>query len=160
MKYFAYGSNMNRYSMQQRCPGATEIGKFYLEGFRLVFRSHADIIRMAGGAVHGALWNITSEHEAVLDHYEGYPYYYDKCYRDDVMFYRIRGDLVERPFEAPSASYLAEVLQGYHHFGLTQEEFEASFGVGHFGVTHRDLETHLGFSMAELARRFSRAAGA
>ena len=156
MQYFAYGSNMNVSQTQQRCPGITRIGTFQLEGFRLIFNYHADIIPEAGCIVHGGLWNITASHEVALDMYEGYPTYYDKYYEDDVMFYRMRN--ASEDLEPPSKWYLQTIIQGYKDFGLTQEDFEASFGVQQLGLTQTDLEARLGVSIDELEQLFSRLA--
>ena len=158
MQYFAYGSNMNISQTQQRCPGITRIGRFRLDGFRLVFNYHADIIPAKGCTVHGGLWKITEDHEVALDQYEGYPIYYSKYYRDNVMFYRMKA--AAENSEPPSKWYLKIVIQGYKDFGLTQADFEESLGVERFGLTDTDLETILGVSMAELARLFSRVATA
>ena len=156
MQYFAYGSNMNVSQTQQRCPGITRIGKSQLNGFRLVFNYHADIIPEDGCTVHGGLWQITADHENALDKYEGYSEYYGKYYRDDVMFYRMKeasGNL------APPASwYLKIVIQGYKDFGLTQDDFEESLGVQQLGLTQTDIERILGESIGELERLFSRVA--
>ena len=157
MIYFAYGSNMNRAHMQQRCPGVTHIEKFQLEGFRLVFKYHADIIPAEGGTVHGGLWKITEAHEEALDTYEGYPDYYGKYYQDGVMFYRMR-EGYEKNFEAPSKWYLKTIIQGYRDFGVTQEEFKESLGLQQLQLTQKDLEEILGVSTDELARLFSRVA--
>ena len=143
--------------MKQRCPGVTHIEKCQLEGFRLVFKYHADIIPMAGGTVHGGLWEITAHHEEALDTYEGYPDYYGKYYQDGVMFYRMR-EGYEKDFEAPSKWYLKTIIQGYRDFGVTQEEFKESLGVQQLGLTQTDLEECLGVSTDELARLFSRVA--
>lgn len=157
MIYFAYGSNMNRAHMQQRCPGVTHIEKFQLEGFRLVFKYHADIIPAEGCTVHGGLWKITEAHEEALDTYEGYPDYYGKYYQDGVMFYRMR-EGYEKDFEAPSKWYLKTIIQGYRDFGVTQEEFKESLGLQQLQFTQRDLERSLGVSTDELTRLFSRVA--
>ena len=45
MLYIAYGSNMNRDQMSVRCPHAKPLGAYYLDGWRLVFRGVADIIK-------------------------------------------------------------------------------------------------------------------
>ena len=159
MKYFAYGSNMNRAEMQQRCQGVVAIGNFQLKGFRLAFKYHADIIPAEGCVVHGALWEITADHEDVLDAYESYPNYYGKYQQDDVMFYRMKaGDT--NALATPSKSYLKTIIQGYHDFGLTQAEFEASLGVQQYGLARSDLEASLGVSTDELARLFSHVATA
>ena len=148
---------MNLSHMQQRCPGVTPIEKFQLEGFRLVFKYHADIIPIEGSIVHGGLWEITEAHEEALDTYEGYPDYYGKYYQDGVMFYRMR-EGYEKDVEAPSKWYLKTIIQGYRDFGVTQEEFEESLGAQHLGLTQKDLEESLGVSINELARLFSRVA--
>ena len=155
MKYFAYGSNMNLTHMQERCPGIARIGKFRLEGFRLIFNYHADIIPQKGCSVHGGLWQITEVHEKALDRYEGYPDYYGKYYQDDVMFYR----MVQRhtDSEPPARWYLEMVVQGYCEFGLAQEDFEESLGVRQLGLMQTDLEENLGVSMDELTHLFSTA---
>ena len=156
MQYFAYGSNMNVSQTQQRCPGITRIRTFRLDGFRLVFNYHADIIPAEGCAVHGGLWEITADHEVALDQYEGYPTYYGKYYRDNVMFYRMK-EAAENS-EPPSKWYLKTIIQGYKDFGLAQDDFEESLGVQQLGLAHTDLKTILGVSMDELARLFSRVA--
>ncbi len=156
MRYFAYGSNMNVSQMQQRCPGVTRIGTFRLEGFRLVFKYHADIIPAVGCSVHGGLWEISEDNEVALDGYEGYPTYYGKYYQNDVMFYRMKE--VSDNSEPPSKWYLKTIIQGYKDFGLTQDDFEESLGVQHLGLTHTDVEMILGVSADELERLFSRVA--
>ncbi len=158
MQYFAYGSNMNHDHMQQHCPGIVSIGKLRLEGFRLVFNYHADIIPMEGCSVHGGLWQITEVHEEALDRYEGYPDYYGKYYQDEVMFYRMAQGGADS--EPPAKWYLEMVIQGYCEFGLTQKDFEESLGVKQLGLTQTDLEESLGVSMAELEDLFFAATAA
>lgn len=147
---------MNVSQTQQRCPGITRIGRFQLNGFRLVFNYHADIIPAEGGIVHGGLWKITENHEVALDTYEGYPTYYGKYYQDDVMFYRMKE--ASDNSEPPSRWYLEIIIQGYKDFGLTQDDFEESLGVQKLGLTPADLEMILGVSSDELERLFSRVA--
>lgn len=153
MRYFAYGSNMNHAHMAQRCRGGSPIGKFRLEGFRLVFNYHADIIPAENCCVHGGLWYITATHEKALDDYEGYPYYYGKYFEGSVMFYRMM--LRDTELEPPARGYLKTVIQGYRDFGLTRADFEESLGVKQLGLSQTDLEERLGVSTAELGRLFS-----
>ena len=157
MRYFAYGSNMNASHMKERCPGIKRIGKSRLEGFRLVFNYHADIIPAAGCSVHGGLWHITESHEKALDRYEGYPDYYGKYYQGGLMFYRMIEASTDR--EPPAKWYLEMVVQGYCEFGLTQEDFEESLGVKQLGLTQTYLEENLGVSIDELAHLFSSQCG-
>ena len=149
---------MNVSQTRQRCPGIARIGRFRLKNFRLVFNYHADIIPAEGCTVHGGLWQITTDHESALDQYEGYPTYYGKHYRDNVMFYRMKG--AAENSEPPSKWYLKIIIQGYKDFGLTQADFEESLGVQHLGLARTDVEIILGVSLDELARLFSRVATA
>ena len=149
---------MNVSHTQQRCPGITRLGTFRLDGFRLVFNYHADIIPAAGYTVHGGLWKITEAHEVALDQYEGYPSYYGKYYQDNVMFYRMRA--AAENSQPPSKWYLKTIIQGYKDFGLTQDDFEESLGVAQLKLTQPDVENILGVTTDELARLFSRVATA
>ena len=154
MRYFAYGSNMNIAQMQDRCPGITHIGGYQLDGFRLVFNYHADIIPAEGCTVHGTLWLIESNYEASLDRYEGYPSYYGKYYyQNDIMFYRMQD--ASGNLKPPAMWYLRDVIQGYKDFGLTQDDFEESLGVQQLGLPQAEVEQILGVPMDELECLFS-----
>jgi len=82
--YFAYGSNMNRARLEERLAaervgmGARVGGR--LDGWRLGFNKvrrgtpasgAANIVRAAGGVVHGTLNEMPEEGLAVLDRFEG-----------------------------------------------------------------------------------------
>ena len=70
--YFAYGSNMNRTAMRQRCPGAGVVGPAVLEGHRFVIVSdgYASVLPASGGIVHGLLWRLDARSLAALNAYE------------------------------------------------------------------------------------------
>ena len=70
--YFAYGTNMDRASMRQRCPSGRAIGTSLLTGWRLLVTvdGYVSIARKAGAQVHGVLWRLTSRDFAALDAYE------------------------------------------------------------------------------------------
>ena len=78
--YFAYGSNMNRLRAGLRIPGALDIGRGELPGWRLVERLYADIVpsKREGAAVEGILYRVGAEELEALDRYEGYPAVYDR----------------------------------------------------------------------------------
>ena len=81
--YLAYGSNLNLGQMAHRCPESKVAGKAELPGYRLLFRggqhnAHATIEKSEGHTVPALLWKVSVRDEALLDRYEGYPYYYDK----------------------------------------------------------------------------------
>jgi cation transport regulator ChaC len=70
--HFAYGSNMSRAAMRQRCPGARAVGPARLDGWRyLITRDGYASVRPApGAAVHGVLWRLSPRDLAALNAYE------------------------------------------------------------------------------------------
>lgn len=72
MLYFAYGSNMSRGPMRQRCPTARDAGRAILRGYRfaIMANGYASIVPAAGADVHGVLWTIGPRDLAALDDYE------------------------------------------------------------------------------------------
>lgn len=79
--YFAYGSNMDKCQMEDRCPTAKLIGKARLAGYKFIInnRGVASVIENDGSYVEGLLWSVFSEDEAKLDRYEGVEFdYYRK----------------------------------------------------------------------------------
>ena len=80
MWYFAYGSNMSRRQMGQRCPGHGRGQRAKLEGFRLAFDRYskgrggghvADIVAETQAHVWGVLWEVEQRHIEALDGFEG-----------------------------------------------------------------------------------------
>lgn len=72
MLHFAYGSNMSRVPMQNRCPGAKEAGTATLRHHRFVIMTngYASVISAPGWIVHGVLWRLTPRDLAALNVYE------------------------------------------------------------------------------------------
>jgi hypothetical protein len=70
--YFAYGLNMDRDGMRQRCPGAVALGPAVLEGHRFFvgLAGWGSVRPAAGQKVHGVLWRLTPRDLAVLHAYE------------------------------------------------------------------------------------------
>jgi gamma-glutamylcyclotransferase (GGCT)/AIG2-like uncharacterized protein YtfP len=70
--YFAYGSNMHRGDMAERCAGAQPLGRAALHGWRyqIMQGGYASIARDLDAAVHGVLWQVDAEGLAKLDAYE------------------------------------------------------------------------------------------
>jgi gamma-glutamylcyclotransferase (GGCT)/AIG2-like uncharacterized protein YtfP len=70
--YFAYGANLDRDGMRQRCPGARAIGPAVLEGYRFMIGSGGwgSVMPAAGAKVHGVLWRLTIRDRAALDAFE------------------------------------------------------------------------------------------
>lgn len=81
--YVAYGSNMDLRQMAWRCPEAVLLGKGTIHGYRLLFKGsmtgcYATIEPCEGGEVPVLLWEIGQRDEKNLDHYEGFPTFYQK----------------------------------------------------------------------------------
>ena len=72
MLHFAYGSNMSRVPMVQRCPGAKEAGTAILRHHRFVIMTngYASVVHASGETVHGVLWRVTPRDLAALNAYE------------------------------------------------------------------------------------------
>jgi gamma-glutamylcyclotransferase (GGCT)/AIG2-like uncharacterized protein YtfP len=130
--YFAYGSNINRGQMAQRCPDAQPVGIARLEGYELLFRGNdrgagvATIVPQKGGEVRGLLWRLTPQCELSLDRYEGYPRLYKKetvtvrthdGWEIPVMTYVMTREWIRDPV-LPSKEYSATIREGYRQNGL------------------------------------------
>ena len=120
--YFAYGSNLNHYQMKNiRCFGSKYLKAFFLKDYKLVFChpnklnrfGYANIIKKRKSKVAGAIWEITKEHEKILDNYEQFPDIYQKEYfyleEKKIMFYIMKKYFIKNP---PN-SYIDTINQGY-----------------------------------------------
>ena len=130
--YSAYGSNLNREQMRQRCPFATPMGTAYLEDWRLLFKgsktgAYLTIEPAPGERVPVAVWSVTDFDEERLDRYEGFPDFYRKeeltlTYtgiesgkpRRKRCFVYIMNDVC--PVALPSNRYVNTCLEGYMDF--------------------------------------------
>ena len=73
MMYFAYGANLDKIPMRQRCPGAVLVGQALLQGYRLVAMREGwlSIAPENDSSVHGLLWHLQPTDWPPLDTYEG-----------------------------------------------------------------------------------------
>jgi len=130
--YFAYGSDLNKQQMKERCPAAKPVSIVNLHHYRLVFRGWsrkwrggvATIQPFRGERVLGAIYEVSEEDMRQLDKYEDCPASYSRInvgVNDDF------GELIEavayirsgRADEAaPSKEYLAVIQQGYRDWGI------------------------------------------
>ena len=122
MFYFAYGSNLNHHQMKNiRCIGSKYLKAFFLKDYKLSFChpnklnkfGYANVIKQKGSNVTGAIWEITKEHEEILDVYEGFPNTYQKEYfylsGKKIMFYIMNKYI----FKDPPKSYIDTINKGY-----------------------------------------------
>jgi gamma-glutamylcyclotransferase (GGCT)/AIG2-like uncharacterized protein YtfP len=69
--YFAYGANMERAAMKNRCPGAVALGPALLRGRRYVIaEGYGSIAPAPGSCVYGVLWRLTPRDLAALNAFE------------------------------------------------------------------------------------------
>jgi gamma-glutamylcyclotransferase (GGCT)/AIG2-like uncharacterized protein YtfP len=126
--YFAYGANLNLRAMQHRCPAAIPHGPYRLDGYRLVFRTVADIEPAPVASVHGVLWHITPTCLRSLDRFEGYPTLYDHQFFQldngiEVLFYQMN----ETGYGVPPEGYYEDLRQGYEDFALPQSSLTRAY---------------------------------
>ena len=71
-RYFAYGANIIRSEMAERCPAARELGVATLAGWRFAIGAagYGTILRDPNASVAGLLWSLTRECEITLDEFE------------------------------------------------------------------------------------------
>jgi gamma-glutamylcyclotransferase (GGCT)/AIG2-like uncharacterized protein YtfP len=106
--------------MAQRCPGAQRVGAGYLEGYRFVFRQHADVeLGNPDDDVQGVVWMIDDEHLDSLDMFEGFPHYYLRCkawvHSDELGWIKAWiYTMADQDYSAvPSNSYVSMCREGY-----------------------------------------------
>lgn len=101
-----------------------------MPGYRLLFRggqhnAHATIEEAEGRTVPVLLWKVSVRDEALLDRYEGYPYYYDKVQIPvelDGKTVSAMAYVMQPGFDLnkPSPSYLHTIREGYQAAGFDQ----------------------------------------
>ena len=133
LPYFAYGSNMNLDQMAMRCPGARMLGLFRKPGWRYIInqRGYVTALDDPNAVTLGCLWELTEEHWAALDRYEGVSggFYrrvdcevlsLDSEEPVPVIAYRAAN---ETP-GAPSETYADVVIEGARQIGLPESYLE------------------------------------
>jgi gamma-glutamylcyclotransferase (GGCT)/AIG2-like uncharacterized protein YtfP len=125
MLYFAYGSNLNLRAMAHRCPRAKALTVARLDGYRLVFRRHADISPDPKGTVWGALFELTPACVRTLDKYEGegssvyrkitVTVTDDRGTREAMAYIMNSGQLAP-----PDVAYYGEIARGYRDWKLDE----------------------------------------
>ena len=132
MYYFAYGANLSKKQMQERCPDSKPMFIATLHNYKLVFvgwsrqwRSGVISIKsFRGERVPGAVYELSDQDWRRLDKHEGYPGAYDRL---NVKLSDEYGELVEaityiKAGQAeetqPSPEYLAIIQQGYRDWGI------------------------------------------
>jgi hypothetical protein len=113
-RYIAYGSNMCRAQMAQRCPAATLLGVAALPGRRFVINHEgfATLVPAHTTQAYGLVWTLTEADERSLDIYEGVA---ENAYRKESVILAAHGEaLIYIAADAtpgkPRAAYLDIIL--------------------------------------------------
>lgn len=127
MLYFAYAGNLSKKDMWSRCPDAVPVKKVRLKGYKLTFNELADIIKMDGEEVLGAIYVISKEELKTLDTLEGYPDLYDRILVDvsdeKGNTYEAHAYIMtEKDIKSPPDHYYNLLLEGYKDWGLEIEK--------------------------------------
>lgn len=121
--YFAYGSNMDKDQMLERCPNAVLVGPATLADYRLAFTIFspkrncgcADIVPSVGSVVYGLLYDLTDADREVLDGFEGHPVHYER------ILVRVKTE--DREVDACSYEVVnkkSDMSPSVHYLGLLQ----------------------------------------
>jgi len=129
VNYFAYGTDLNKKQMQEKCPGSKPLFTAVLPGYKLVFTgwtrkwrgATAGIKRWQGERVRGALYEVSEECLRRLDKLEtGYGRLEVTVFDEDsqpveAVTYISSGRMADGK---PSPEYLAVIQQGYRDWRL------------------------------------------
>jgi len=126
--YFAYGSNLWRHQMQERCPEHQVYGLGSLNNYRWIIslRGVANIIKSKGDRVFGIVYMISLQDEERLDECEGVD---EGCYTKETLPVDVNGAsldclVYEDPIEekgSPRAKYISKINMGIADAALPQD---------------------------------------
>ena len=129
MFYFAYGSNLSKKQMQERCPDSKPILVATLHHYKLVFAGWArrwrggvaTIKPLGGEKVLGAIYELSERDLRQLDRHESSYTRVNVTVTDELgnrieaVTYIKAGQLEETP---PSTEYLSIMQHGYRDWGI------------------------------------------
>jgi hypothetical protein len=126
--YFAYGSNMDRAAMLQRCPASKSVGIGRLMRHRFIVfdEGYASVVRDPHRVVWGMVWDLAFADVPALDRYESLSTgLYTKMVQPIVTAKGPRRAIVyvgrsARP-GTPLPGYMEGVLEAAHHAGLPED---------------------------------------
>ena len=136
--YFAYGANMDTGHMHGRVPGATDIGRARLDGFRLVFSVYsseweggaANLAPDRSGRVWGLLWDVPRDEVQGLDAFQGHPTFFRReevvVESDDepIVAWTYRVAHQEGTYIRPTDVYLDLLREAMRTHGFPEEALE------------------------------------
>ncbi len=133
--YFAYGSNMDRAAMLQRCPASEPVGIGRLMRHRFIIfeEGYASVTRDPQRAVWGMVWDLALSDVPALDRYESlHTGLYSKVLQPIVTEQGPRRAMVYIGRSAkpgtPLPGYMEGVIEAATHAGLP-EDYVRALGV-------------------------------
>ena len=143
--YMAYGSNLNKAQMKERCPNAVAVGFGSLLNYQLEFKSYGGDAYLTiekteyHRSVPVVVWEVSEWEERRLDMYEGCPksYYKEEMefeFRDFISnenrtekcFIYIMNDNSDR--KIPTDEYLERCRQGCRDFEIYTYSLDSAYG--------------------------------
>lgn len=129
MRYFAYGSNLSRAQMKERCPGSRPLFPATLPNYKLVISGWsrkwrggtATILRSRGDKVRGGVYEVAEADLRRLDGYEaGYARQTVTVFDEDGDAHEVVTFIKTGQVETsqPSQSYGEVIRRGYHDWGI------------------------------------------
>ena len=129
MYYFAYGSNLNRNQMKERCPDSKPLFTATLPNYKLVFEGWsrirhggiANIRLFRGEKVRGAVYEVTEQDMSKLDRQESqYKRLKITVFDEDGESFEAVTYIKSNQEEEtkPSEEYLSVIRQGYKDWRL------------------------------------------
>lgn len=130
MYYFAYGYNLSKKQMKERCPDSLPRFSAVLPNYQLVFLGwsrkwrggQANLRKATGGKVRGAIYEVNDHCLGRLDISESSDYKRISVivFDEDGTSHEATTHIAKRPMEEtkPSKEYLDALLQGYRDWQI------------------------------------------
>jgi gamma-glutamylcyclotransferase (GGCT)/AIG2-like uncharacterized protein YtfP len=129
--YFAYGSNLWRRQMAERCPEHRTIGEGHLKGWRWIIttRGYASVVASGGDSVLGTVYELTEADERNMDRFEGVA---RGSYRKEILAVEVHGArlsclvYIDPVTEEglPREEYIVRINKGIRDAGFPHEYVE------------------------------------
>ena len=138
--YVAYGSNLNKEQMNERCPDSPQVtGTAKIMDYRLVYRKsktgfYLTIEEARGSYVPVGIWKVSDKDEKELDVREGCPKLYKK---KDITL-----DVVLCDDSAKTLNCFIYILGPEHEYGLPKQKYVDRCRIGYkeFGFDEAILD--------------------
>ena len=129
MRYFAYGSNLSRQQMKERCPDSKPLFTATLPNYKLVISGWsrkwmggtATILRSNGDKIRGGVYEVSEADLRKLDRHEtGYARQNVTVFDEDSQAHEVVTYVKTGQVEVskPSTSYGEVIRRGYRDWGI------------------------------------------